>query len=275
MNKDIKNKIKKNKYLYEVVKIFRMIQYNYIDRVIFEYKCLNRKLFKYSISQNDLREYKNKHLNERCFIIATGPSLTIEDLKLLKNEITFGMNSICKVFDKLEWETTYYGVQDYGVYDILKDDIASLKDSTVLVGDNLKKRYSLKDEYVQFPLNLLNHTILHKKKYNTVFSEDCYSVVYDGYTITYSLLQIAVYMGFKEIYLIGADCNYSKDINKRNFVNIGKIDNTFDTAGDRMRYAYSVAKEYADKNNIKIYNATRGGMLEVFERVNLEDVLNQ
>lgn len=273
MSKDIKSKIKENKKLYSIVKIIRTIQYNYIDRCFFELKRFNRKIFKYSISHNDIRKYKNKHINQRCFIVATGPSLTIEDLNLLENEITFGMNSLCKVFNKIGWETTYYGVQDYGVYDILKDDIANIKNSTVLVGDNLKKRFHLKDKYVQFPLNFLNHTMTCKPPYNTIFSDDCYSVVYDGYTITYSLIQIAVYMGFKEIYLVGADCNYSKDINKRNFINIGKVDNTFDTAGDRMRYAYSIAKDYAEKNNIQIYNATRGGMLEVFERVNLDDIV--
>ena len=42
-----------------------------------------------------LKQYKNKYDGKRCFIVATGPSLTVEDLSLLKNEITFGMNSIC------------------------------------------------------------------------------------------------------------------------------------------------------------------------------------
>ena len=32
-------------------------------------------------------------------------------------------------------------------------------------------------------------------------------------------------------------------------------------------------KRYAQKHNIKIYNATRGGELETFTRVNLDDVL--
>lgn len=273
MKQDIKKKIKDNETLYKLAIGIRKIQYNYIYRYCFEFNRLNRKIFKHSVKERDLRKYKNKHLNKRCFIIATGPSLTIEDLKLLKNEVTFGMNSLCKVFDELGWETTYYGVQDYGVYKILENDIKNLKNSTVLAGDNLKKMFNLSEKYVEFPLNLLNHNISFEPPYNTKFSNDCYDVVYDGYTITYSLIQLAVYMGFKEIYLIGADCNYSKDISKRNFINIGKVDNTFDTAGERMRYAYRVAKQYTEKNDIKIYNATRGGMLEIFDRVNLEDVI--
>ena len=40
-----------------------------------------------------------------------------------------------------------------------------------------------------------------------------------------------------------------------------------------MIFAFKIAKKYADKNGIKIYNATRGGMLEVFDRVDLNVVV--
>ena len=36
--------------------------------------------------------------------------------------------------------------------------------------------------------------------------------------------------------------------------------------------AFEVAKQYADSHEIKIYNDTRGGKLEVFERKNLDEV---
>ena len=37
--------------------------------------------------------------------------------------------------------------------------------------------------------------------------------------------------------------------------------------------AYMAAHQYADSHGIKIYNATRGGELEVFERVELDGML--
>ena len=49
---------------------------------------------------NSLKMYKDIHKGERCFIIATGPSLTMEDLEALKSEYTFGMNSICIFVNK-------------------------------------------------------------------------------------------------------------------------------------------------------------------------------
>ena len=40
-------------------------------------------------------------------------------------------------------------------------------------------------------------------------------------------------------------------------------------------FFYKSAKEYADSNGIKIINCTRGGMLEVFPRMSLEEVLGK
>ncbi len=41
-----------------------------------------------------------------------------------------------------------------------------------------------------------------------------------------------------------------------------------------MEVAYEYAEKYSREHGFRIYNATRGGYLEVFERVNLNDVLN-
>ncbi len=39
---------------------------------------------------------------------------------------------------------------------------------------------------------------------------------------------------------------------------------------DKQLSGYKGAKQYADKNGIEIYNATRGGKLDVFPRVTLD-----
>ena len=149
-----------------------------------------------------IQKYKGIHEGERCFIIATGPSLTIEDINKLKNEYTFGMNSMCKVFEQTGWETTYFGIQDFRVYRRLKADICNLKETELFVGDIVKNRGPIQTEWTLYPVNSLNHRY-NMKKLTSDFSEDCYREVFDGYSIAYSLLQIAVYMGFKEIYLLG------------------------------------------------------------------------
>ena len=42
---------------------------------------------------------------------------------------------------------------------------------------------------------------------------------------------------------------------------------------DSTTYSYITAKKYADTHGIRILNATRGGELEVFDRVNLDEVI--
>ncbi len=217
-----------------------------------------------------LKELKNKYEGKRCFIISTGPSLQISDLEKLKGEYCFGMNSIALAFKDTTWRPNFMGVQDWDVYMKIKDSLESENIEKVFLSRNLSKRIKMPKEYVEFPLDLLDHCTNFETA-DTIFSDDCYSMVYDGYTVTYSLMQLAVYMGFKEIYLLGNDCNYNG--NKMYFRDHGV--NIFDKDLAVLRYfaAYEVAKKYADEHGIKIYNATRGGKLEIFERVNFDDII--
>ncbi|MCU9612318.1 DUF115 domain-containing protein [Caldibacillus lycopersici] len=222
-----------------------------------------------------LKLLKNIHKGDRCFIVATGPSLTISDLEKLKNEITFSMNSIVLAFNETDWRPTYYGIQSLHVYRKLERQIENIDTKGVFIADRLARCIQVPESLKTFifPLNVLNHN-KEGKKYSTKFSDDPFKVVFDGYSITYSLIQIAVYMGFKQIYLLGADSNYASNSN-HHFIDYGHGDPNVSIAGEKMISAYKVAKRFADHHNIKIYNATRGGMLEVFERVDLDAVLKK
>ena len=108
-----------------------------------------------------------------------------------------------------------------------------------------------------------------------MFSEDVCQKIFGGATVVYTCIQLAVYFGFKEIYLLGVDCNYVQGSRNNHFmpdqekdmVNYKYEENEVEKD---MVTCYKIAKNYADSHGIKIYNATRGGMLEVFERVNFD-----
>lgn len=220
-----------------------------------------------------LKEFENKYNGERCFIIATGPSLTIDDLEKLKDEYTFGVNSIIKLFDKTDFRPDFYGIQDKFVYGAMQDVIKNTKFKTAFCADVIKKYYDVPNDFILFPYNSDYHYFDVKfGEYNAQFSDNAYEIVYDGYSITYSLIEIAIYMGFKEIYLLGCDCSYPKG-SKSHVVEIGFVDKNAVSNPIRMRVGYKCAKDYADSHGIKIYNATRGGELETFERVDLDEVL--
>ena len=84
-------------------------------------------------------------------------------------------------------------------------------------------------------------------------------------------MQLAVYLGFKEIYLLGIDCDYSQKVNHIKAYS-PQIDNN---AAYKMMQAYKNANEWALENNVIIYNATRNAKMDVFPKVNLEDIISK
>ena len=257
--------------------------YQFYD--FFQYKIQARNQRKDAAKRQDgfddvryskLRAMKGAYLGKRCFITCTGPSLTIEDLEKLGNEYVFGMNSICLIHDKTQWKPDFFGIQDVKVFDKVKDTLLSTDNGIVFAPYDYRLNRKTPDSWVYFHMSGAYHLYdrKYKDKFWTEFSDDCYATVFDGFSVTFSLLQIAIYLGFDEIYLIGADCSYQGK--KHHFIEHGHLTSVKDaaTAGDRNIISYLKAKEYADAHGIKIVNVTRGGMLEVFPRMALEDVLS-
>ena len=107
------------------------------------------------------------------------------------------------------------------------------------------------------------------------FSENVSQKIYWGYTITYAALQLACYLGWKDIYLIGVDFSYTKNVNDdaNHFIkgySANKQTNPFSMEESRINY--EKARKYADEHGIRIWNATRGGKLEVFKRIFFGDL---
>lgn len=237
---------------------------------------LRKKGFSNPQKYQYLKKMKNSHKGERCFIIATGPSLTFEDLNLLRNEYTIGMNSGVYAIDKTMWVPNLLGLEDEYVYqklepELIKQSEGKLKDR-ILVSNVIAKYFKSARRFHVFPVNLLDHKCDFRKIGKLKFSDDCYSIVYDAYSITFSLMQIAIYMGFKEIYLVGCDCTYNKA--KAHFIETGVVDPYASQLGERFIYVHSKLKEFADSKGIKIFNCTRGGMLDVYPRKKIEEVIS-
>lgn len=258
--------------LHGVYVFFRRIQYSAQVAAInirrfFRKKGIGGKKYR------KLLQYRDIHHGERCFIIATGPSLTMEDIESLKDEKTISMNSICKLYKETDWRPTYYAIQDNFVFNNMQDILRRHKEVPVFISDNIWRRFKREKEWIEFPTNVMYHASLTHKTYFARFSDDAYDIVYDGYSIAYSCIELAVYMGFKEIYLLGADCTYLGE--KEHFVDSGVEDRSRKYATPKLIVGYEKVKEYADSHGIKVFNATRGGVLEVFPRVDLDAVLKE
>lgn len=246
----------------------------YKSQMVMQYiETLPRKMGYADRRFAELRDLKDKYKGKRIFITCTGPSLTIEDLELLKDEYVFGMNSICLIHDKTDWKPDFLGVQDVLVFEKIKDPLLTTDNGMVFAPYYYYTHKNTPSSWIYFHMSGSYHLyeMIYGPKYFAKFSDDCYKTVYDGYSITYSIMQLAIYMGFKELYLLGSDCSFLGQ--QQHFIETGHFDPGIQYAADRLFSSFNVAKEFADKHGIKIYNATRGGCLELFERVKLEDVL--
>lgn len=251
-----------------------------------------------------LRSYKNKYKDKRCFIIGNGPSLSAADLDMIKGEYSFACNRIYLLFDKTEWRPTFLTVMDkpYSLA-YLRELCAVPAEMKFSAIGRTSKMYPLDGA---IPVRM-EHNVGYWLQKGTPppFSDNPVKCLHSGLTSTYLSMQLAVYMGFKEIVLLGVDHNYkyqwviSPDIRKnpekyfdkpllgesRRVAEVksdhfGKTYNTgrgIDITGvyctQEVTLAYLAARSYAKEHHIRIINATRGGKLEVFQRMSLEKVL--
>lgn len=222
----------------------------------------------------ELKKFKGIHKNKRCFIIGNGPSLCSSDLdKIYENgELSFGMNRIYKIYEKTVWRPSYYLIDDFNAY---KNDYLqwiSMDNENMFVREyyNLAGLPDLKEA------NRYHSTFQNLTDRKPDFSEDITKTVFWGATVAYSAMQIAAYMGFSEVYLLGMDFNYEdrkKGGQGVHFSEEYEKGIMFEVNYKREHeMAYLSAKEYSKTHSIKFYNATRGGKLEIFERVDFDSL---
>lgn len=226
-----------------------------------------------------IENLKDAEKGKRCFIVSTGPSLSKEDIKLLKNEVTFGVNSIYKVFDELQWKPTYYVMTDPILFtNLRKREHIVVKDFSqkYSIVNSINREKSIDDEKIMYITNCwLDHVYHLGKSKRFKYNEKPYAGIYDYSSVTQECIYYAMYAGCNEIYLLGAENNYVGD--QQHFVDVSGMDKlSYERALDIQNgndYAYEYMKKIADSKGVKIYNATRGGRVETFPRVNLEDIL--
>ena len=232
--------------------------------------------------------FKDKHKGKRCFIVATGPSLTAEDLNLIKDEICFGVNSCVKAFEKTEWRPKYLCIMDGRMWPAIKDVVESRSreiDTLFLANDiETDSRNIVKIERDQRPSTFLetqyfenNAKMLERCKFYLPSIKKMERYLCDGPTVVHSTIELAIFMGFQEIYLLGTDCNYKGNVKHSSVADYKMTTAIPENVELKLFSCYRLIKEEIKKKalNVVIYNTTRGGMLEVFDRRKLEDVIKK
>ena len=223
--------------------------------------------------------FRGAYQGHRAFIIGNGPSLNKHNLSLLRNEITFGVNSIFYKFDEMGFKPTFYVVEDKLVAEDRGPEISRLAGMTKIFGRKLS--YAIQDSPETIWLNVVYDFSNYKGFPH--FSEDATKCLWVGGTVSYLCMQLAYFMGIREVYLTGFDHHYeipadakingteitsaSADPNHFHPEYFGEGKRWHDPRLDRMELAYRRAKEVFESDHGRILNATVGGYLEVFDRV--------
>jgi hypothetical protein len=227
-----------------------------------------------------LKQRIKKTGKKRVFVLGNGPSLKQTDLDLLKDEITIGFNGI---FLHDTFKPTIYVVEDHLVAEDRATEIAEYQCPVKIFPSYLGYCIPVQDNTI-----FLNHLPRRSFPVDTDFSDDVGEISYTGGTVTYTGLQIAASLGFEEIYLIGVDASYkvenverstdygtgvlcskSDDVNHFDSRYFGKGYRWHDPNVNTMLQAYRKVRNYAKIKGITVANATIGGELEVFPRVDL------
>lgn len=247
----------------------------------------NFKINKLKESKRYMEKLRDIHQGKRCYIIGNGPSLTLEDLNKLKNEFTFASNKIFLLYQKTNWRPTYYCVEDDLVFEQNQSKIKNIKGSVKLF-----PRYAYDFFGDAEDVHYFNQLVIGSFKNPLAnpefpgFSEDAADKVYWGSTIVYTQIQLAAHMGFEEIYLLGVDFSY--------VLPEKKVSNYYISDGEKNHFiekyrepgekwnkpnldvhtrSFMQALTSLESKGVKIFNSTRGGKLEIFQRQDLDHVL--
>lgn len=235
-------------------------------------------------SQRQLVGLWNQYSVRRCFIMGNGPSLKLIDLKLLKDEVTIGSNGIFLIRDEMGFLPTFLTVEDTLVAEDRAAQLNNIRETTKVFPFDLS--YCLAHDEKTIFVNFLRSYAPFPQ-----FSGDFSKRVYWGGTVTFMNIQLAYYLGCKEIYLVGLDHNYvvpdrskivdtvilsdQDDVNHIHPDYFGKGYRWHDPNVARMEQSYIIARRFLEAKGVRIMNATVGGKLEVFSRISFDSLVKQ
>jgi hypothetical protein len=246
-------------------------------------------------------ELKNKHLNQRAFLIGNGPSILKQNLKKLNKEITFVFNSFFLHEEYEEINPTY---------------LCSC-DPSLEASDFRKQWYLLQQEKTQPTIKLFSKRVETIDKQEHLFQDHQVYYLHTPNSFSPALstlescsidltkplsghglvfidvaLMSAYYMGIKEIYLLGMDggkitslddyLNYnfygkhplvSMEEYEFNYHKYHVNPNFHKSRKGLYEKSVGCIKRTFEEKGISIFNATLNGYDTGFPRVDFEDIL--
>lgn len=241
---------------------------------------------------NNIQHLKGTGKGKRIFLVGNGPSLNDMNLDLLENEDSIAMNRIELIYPKTKWRPTYYifcssncGDGRWGV---------EWSKSIIKASKEEKTQPLIWDKYKSIIENnskeSIDESTIYLKSFteNKIGDDSCFSTNAEerldkSGTSMNVALQLAYYMEYDEVYLIGCDSNWETATDTKNNKK-GDINhfhpNYHAYIGDgsrefwRMNTTHKTAKKFFDKKGIKIMNAGINSAINVYEKISFESLFN-
>ena len=197
-------------------------------------------------------------------------------MSFLSREISIGMNKIFLGFEKFQFYPKYYTAINRKVVEQSVVEIRNLncvKFIGNVAADNLVRESAL---------TYLVDTTNPPARFSTNISNG----IHEGWTVTYAALQIAYFLGFKQVIIIGLDHRYKFEGKPNEAHNMeGDDPNHFDRsyfAGRswdnpdlaKSEESYRIARKEFEADGRQILDATVDGACDVFEKVNYQSLFN-
>src|SRR5437870_11367880 len=238
--------------------------------------------------------FRDKHKGQRCFVIATGPSLNTQDISPLGNEITFAMSGFWQHPVIEQWQPTYYCICDPVYFDgsePMKKFFASMtarsKQSTFFAP--LFARPVLKEQRL-LPPDKTYMVAFHGDLNGAEIKDlDFAKFIASAMSVSQFCLMAAIYMGCSPIYLLGFDHDWlsHRGTYRHFYEGLGGLEEHPKVRPELTDHSYKVVMEcalviwrgyesllaLARRKGIRILDATSGGFLDVFEPADYEQLV--
>lgn len=211
----------------------------------------------------------------RIFILGNGSSLNKTPLRLLENEKTMGVNKIGKIFSP-----SYYVKIDYSQFDgdNWKDEVLPMLDRPCLLWDVFRdgvQEYG-KPFYDSIPEGIgeqINATWVSRCEHhgNKGYQGRWHEPFCTANNSIVTMVQWAEKLGYDEIYLVGCDGEFTDGVTDHFMPYYKSVDSGYAERNNScINNAHKIIKESC---SAPIYNATIGGSIEVYPRVNIYELL--
>jgi len=231
-----------------------------------------------------MKDLKNAYSGQRLFVAGNGLSLKDTPLDLLKDEYSFGINRIGMIFDKTEWRPNFFLCATFRVrmsYPYLQDVLKCINlGIPSFIGNRIKSTIGVEYENVRY-INCLHLGKKHTDPKDNWWQKDISEKISLYGQSLLGVMQIAVYMGFNPIYIVGID-GYKP--NKKE-PDLNHFDPEYETPKQRPsnkwfkertarikkshQFIYKITKEMG----IDVFDATVVENNSPYPKVNIEEIL--